>query len=213
MERFLDFAADEMVAAEILMSSIFKMLQKGKLDTEALGELIDDELLMEINPQSTRVHSVTHKKAETKEQFDQLVFLFDAIGDVYFVDRVILGDLFIVLGLLAPFALIACALYIYQKEILNHISSKSSTVIESNRRGMAHLGERVSMSRQGSMHGSIHRGGHVIGKDILNGTTEASVGVFSGSNETQLNVVDLRGHVRDSVISSAGHESRLSGLL
>lgn len=56
--NFLDYLYEEMTVAEALLKSIQANLILGKMDTQALGELSEDQILMSIDANNTYVTKV-----------------------------------------------------------------------------------------------------------------------------------------------------------
>jgi len=73
-DRFLDYNDDEISAAYVLLRSIEIGLRQGYLDTRALGELVEDEKIIEIDPQSTHVTRMVHDS-----NMNLLEFHFDVL--------------------------------------------------------------------------------------------------------------------------------------
>lgn len=101
LHGFLDYLSDEFIAAEILLASIYKMLKKGHVDTESLGELAGSQLLMEMDPLRTKLREVLDVR-----EMQAVKFVFDVIRDVPFFERIIMSDLLISCIILVMIALL-----------------------------------------------------------------------------------------------------------
>lgn len=87
---------DEMVAAELLLTSVYQQLKRGKLDTQAIGELMNNSWLMNIDPTTTSIGKIEYIEADTTVPFDIVRFNFDVIEEITFWNRIVFGDVIIV---------------------------------------------------------------------------------------------------------------------
>lgn len=92
-EIIVDYFSDKLKAAIVLVLAINDACKQGKLDTQALGELLDNKELSNINPNNTIVKSIFHDAAR------KLVTLeFDVFQTLSFWERLHVGAvLYIVL--------------------------------------------------------------------------------------------------------------------
>lgn len=88
--NFLDYLYEEMTAAEALLNSIQSNLINGKLDTQALGELSEYQMLMAIDANDTWVTKISEELNENAEDNGIVVleFQFKVITRLKLTDRI-----------------------------------------------------------------------------------------------------------------------------
>lgn len=109
-EKYLDYNQNEMSAGEVLLLAIEESLKRGRLDTKALGELVNDEELSAIDPEAMHVISVTSKN-------QLLQFIAEEIIERTFSERIVWTDVIAVGGLFILVLLLGVAAYAYKRAV------------------------------------------------------------------------------------------------
>lgn len=118
---FMKYVDDELAAAEVLLGSIYIMLREGRMDTQALGELLEDASLMDINPSMTRIRDVVQKQ-------DCIEFYFDVIRELGIFERIIWMDALTSVGSLSILILIIVVIKSPQRSIPTQLVVAPSSV-------------------------------------------------------------------------------------
>lgn len=122
-DNFIDYMHDEFKAAEVLIKSIEQMLKIGKLDTQALGELIDDTTLMDIDPTTTRILYIENPEGVNGLQPPdssevELIFHFELIKELTLLERFKLASIVVCLTIGIFVALILNLMVNYQRSMV-----------------------------------------------------------------------------------------------
>jgi hypothetical protein len=97
----VEFVDDKMDAAIILVNSMYNKCRNGYLDTKALGELINSELMMSLLPENTILRSITH---DPKKKL--LDISYEIVTEIALLDRINYGALSILIMLLGLLSLL-----------------------------------------------------------------------------------------------------------
>lgn len=110
LNNLYDYLTDEFTAAEILHLSIEDELKRGRMDTEAFGELIDDARLMEIPPLNTDIKKVAHLKDK-----HLIISNFDVVRKTSFSERIVWLEWIISLVGMCRISFMPLGIYNFQK--------------------------------------------------------------------------------------------------
>lgn len=111
-DKFHDYNSNEMSAAEVLLMSIEELLKHGYLDTRALGELVNDDELIALEPSSVHVNKVIVDRVNHMVQF-----ISDIVTERGLWERIIWTDVLGCFAALAIFVLFTVVGYIYRKAV------------------------------------------------------------------------------------------------
>lgn len=111
--NFLDYLYEEMTAAEALIDSIIEYSRIGKIDTQALGELTEDELLTKVDSETTYVIKVIEEKALNQEDNGIVIleFQFKVVVKRSLINRIKWESLAITITLLALLSILGVILF------------------------------------------------------------------------------------------------------
>lgn len=144
-ERFYDYMNNELTASETLIESIADRLKKGQMDTQALGELVSNDDLMNINPDKTR-------KAHAREISDsfgpnitgiEIEFSFESVDEFGIFERVKwanVGNFTLIILFLAVLTFIGVKSQKFATTLQGlNIRSRSAAVIQSTHQNLNDL--------------------------------------------------------------------------
>lgn len=125
-DYWLEFMEDRMNAGLVLLKSIRAYLMRGKMDTQALGELIEDPRLINIDPEDTKIISVQVVEQELEDHLSDIkrvVFRFEEVRESSLLKRIKWGT---VIAIIVSFGILSgFAVFIYQ-------NSKTTTALINN---------------------------------------------------------------------------------
>ena len=107
-DSFFKYMHQEMSAAEVLLLSIEEEAKRGKMDTQALGEIIDEPRLKGIDPNSTRLIKISSFPMDHSVEF-----AFEQIIKFGFFERIIVQNLLMLLGFLLVLVTSVAVLFYY----------------------------------------------------------------------------------------------------
>lgn len=91
---YLRYVSDEMFAARIMLNSMRIWAKKGQLDTQSLGELLEEDEIRRIKPENTILHSVN------RDGLKGIEFVFDQIHELSLSERIIAADVMLSISVL-----------------------------------------------------------------------------------------------------------------
>lgn len=122
LHQFIDYVTDEFIGAEILLAGVYKLLKIGKIDCQSLGELTQNEFIMNLNSALTTVKEVINLPEE-----QAVKFIFDIIQDIPFANRIIKSDILIIFIATAVILILIFIAYTLIKQSRNNLCEPAIT--------------------------------------------------------------------------------------
>lgn len=176
IHQFIDYVPDRFITAEILLAEIYKLLKKGKIDSQSFGELINNKELMSINHELTDVKEVLDISTE-----QGVKFVFDVVRELPITKRIIGSDVLLVLIVAVTKILIVFLSYALYKQ------NKTAGVVESAPMEIMHAQCQRETKLQDAAYKAVDELAIMVDqldKDDSKSTVEDPINGIAGASET-----------------------------